>query len=101
MVRVVHVVIIDRGQTREHNRAADERTGAHNLAEDLFGIERRSFDRKFLPGIQSIPGEVACLRECTHVAGAEGNLRTPSRNRRSKNSANERYCTGSNSLMSM
>src|SRR5262245_38384803 len=77
MVRVVHMVIIDRGQTREQNRAADERLGALRLAENLCGIERRTFDRKFLPGVQAIPGKAARLRERTHLARCGWKLADP------------------------
>jgi hypothetical protein len=68
MIRVVHMMIIDRGQAREQNGSVDERPRALRFAENLLGIERKPFDRKFLRGVQSIPGKVARLRERAHLA---------------------------------
>ena len=101
MIGIVHVVVIDRGETHQEDGPADERPRPLRIAEDLLGIERRPFDRKALFGFQPSPAEVARFGKGPISPAAEGKLRTPGRNRRSKNSANEPYSRDSNSLMSM
>src|SRR5438067_1342326 len=68
------MMVIDRGQSHQQNRTADERSRTLCIPENMLGTERAAFHRKLLFGVQPLPGEIARFGKRSHVFRCRGKL---------------------------